>query len=434
MEKDAIRLKKELMSLIEAMARSPALFVREPDKDFRRKRKLPLDTMLKMMVSMGGNSIGKELLDFHAYDIETATASAFVQQRAKILPFAFEFLFHAFTSAMAQPKMHRGYRLLAVDGSDLHLPTNPSEPENHFVANEESQGYNLLHLNAIYDLYSKLFIDVLLQSRRSANEHLALTSMVDRSKVSEKVILVADRGYESYNNLAHIERKSWNYVFRIRDKNSICSGFCLPNSQEFDLPCSCVLTKKQTNEVKAHPEIYKVVLSSGRFDFLDLHFDRFYPISFRIVRFKLSDNAYETIITNLDAAAFPAEPLKEIYHLRWGIETSFRELKYAVGSLNFHSKKAEHVSQEIFAQLIMYNFPMMVALHVIIRQNHTRYAYQVNFTRAIQICVYFFRCRSNAPPNAVALIAKHILPVRPGRTDKRKARCRSAVSFLCRVA
>jgi len=434
MAKDAITLKKELMYLIEEMARSPALFVQNPAKDFTRERKLALDRMLSMMISMGGNSIGKELLDFYEYDAETATTSAFIQQRKKILPFAFEFLFHEFTSAAAEPKTYRGYRLLAIDGSDLHIPTNPSEPENYFVANEDTHGYNLLHLNAIYDLCSKLFTDILLQTRRSANEHLALTTMVDRSRISSEVILVADRGYESYNNLAHIGRKGWNYVFRLRESNSILSGLRLPVTQELDLPVSIILTKKQTKEVKAHPEIYRWLPHKTRFDFLDLNFDRFYPITFRVVRFKLSDDSFETLITNLDAIAFPADALKEIYHLRWGIETSFRELKYAVGLLNFHSKKTELITQEIFAQLIMYNFSMMIASHAIIRQNHTRYAYQVNFTRAIQICVFFFRYRSNAPPDADALICKHILPIRPGRTDKRKLRSRSAVSFLYRVA
>jgi len=41
-----------------------------------------------------------------------------------------------------------------------------------------AKGYNLLHLNAIYDLCSKLFIDVLLQPCKRLNEHLALTTIL----------------------------------------------------------------------------------------------------------------------------------------------------------------------------------------------------------------------------------------------------------------
>ena len=37
---------------------------------------------------------------------------------------------------------------------------------------------------------------------------------------------------------------------------------------------------------------------------------------------------YQTIITNLDSVSFPPDELKKLYAMRWGIETSFRDLKY----------------------------------------------------------------------------------------------------------
>ena len=39
--------------------------------------------------------------------------------------------------------------------------------------------------------------------------------------------------------------------------------------------------------------------------------------------------------------------------MRWGIETSFRELKYAIG-LCCLFKKGEYIMQEIYARLILY--------------------------------------------------------------------------------
>ena len=56
----------------------------------------------------------------------------------------------------------------------------------------------------------------------------------------------------------------------------------------------------------------------------------FYKLSFRLVRFKITDSTYETIVTNLDANTFPPAELKKLYAMRWGIETSFRELKYVM--------------------------------------------------------------------------------------------------------
>ena len=426
-------LKEKLTSLINEMSASPALFVKNPGKDFTRDRKLPFGTVMHLLISMGGNSIYKELLEAQNYDVNTATASAFIQQRDKILPCAFEFLLHEFTYPFPDTKKYRGYRVLASDGSDLRIATNPNDPDTYL----QSHDVNLLHLNALYDLCSKLYVDGYMQSRVSENENTALAKMVDRSRIEGPVIVIADRNYECYNTFAHIENKGWNYVIRVKDLGSsgILSGLDLPSGGEFDIGVRRVLTRKQTKEVKAHPDLYKFISPSSPFDFLDLHINNFYPISFRVVRFKITNDSYETVITNLDCSEWPPEKLKTLYHMRWGIETSFRELKYAVGLANLHSKKVQYIVQEIFARIIMYNFSEMITFHVVISKADTKYLYQVNFTLAIHICKRFLRLLNNVPPlDLDALIQKNILPVRPGRQNNRKIRSQSGVSFLYRVA
>lgn len=307
-------VKGTLTSIITKMSASPALFVKNPEKDFTRNRKLPFETVMQLLLSMGGNSIYKELLEAQGYDINTPTTSAFVQQRDKILPSAFEFLFHEFTQWFSDTKKYKGFRLLAVDGSDLHIATDPHNTDTYFQNHSDENGFNLLHLNAMYDLCNRLYVDCCIQSRRCENEHKALTDMVDRSYIKENVILIADRGYECYNNFAHIEMKGWNYVIRVKDSgsNGILSALHLPTTEEFDVSVRRILTRKQTKEVKAHPDIYRFLPTISRFDFLDLHKNEFYPISFRVVRFKIADDFYETVITNLKQSDFPPEELKEL--------------------------------------------------------------------------------------------------------------------------
>ena len=120
--------------------------------------------------------------------------------------------------------------------------------------------------------------------------------------------------------------------------------------------------------------------------------------------------------------------------MRWGIETSFRELKYALGLTSFHAKKVEYITQEVFARLVMYNFCEMITLHVVVQQKPTKYGYQVNFTVAIHICKKFFRDENVHPPDIEALIQKNVLPIRENRTDPRKIKFKKAVSFNYRVA
>ena len=95
---------------------------------------------------------------------------------------------------------------------------------------------------------------------------------------------------------------------------------------------------------------------------------KWYGLSFRIVRFPISEDSFEVILTNLPADDYPPLEIKHLYSMRWGIETSFRSLKYTVGLLYFHSKKAEYIRHETVARLIMYNFSEMITAHVIIKK------------------------------------------------------------------
>lgn len=430
-------VKGKLFDIINKMAAEPKPFVKNPNADFTRNRKLSFETVMNLMLSMDGNSLTSELMEYFDYNVEMASSSAFIQQRGKLLTFAFEYLLKEFTHSFQNLKTYEGYRLFAVDGSALNICHNPNDVDTYFQSIPNTKGFNQLHLNAMYDLCNKLYVDVCIQPGRKENEFRALADMTDRSNIPGDVIVVADRGYESYNVFAHIEQKGWKYAIRVKDimSNGILSSLKLPDDEEFDVNIQRILTRKYTNFIKSNPETYKYLPQNSKFDYLDKHTNIFYPIKLRVVRFKISDDSYETIITNLDSEKFPPNKIKELYNLRWGIETSFRELKYAVGLISFHSKKVEHITQEIFARLVMYNFCELITMHVVIQQKDTKHCYQVNFTRAIQVCRCYFKHQSDiSPPDVEALIRKNILPIREGRKDPRKVKAKTVVSFLYRVA
>ena len=86
-------------------------FFRNPDSDFTRKRKLPVEKVMKLILSMGGGTLDKELLDFFRMSSDAAASSAFVQQRAKISHTAFEHLFHTFYMEIYYQAFFRFHRL-----------------------------------------------------------------------------------------------------------------------------------------------------------------------------------------------------------------------------------------------------------------------------------------------------------------------------------
>ncbi|MEI1254899.1 IS4 family transposase [Blautia sp. JLR.GB0024] len=266
-------------------------------------------------------------------------------------------MFYEFNSLVPFQKNYKGYQLLACDGSDLNIARNPKDTDTYFQSQAMDRGYNQIHLNALYDLCEKRYTNVLIQPARKENESLAMTLMIDRCQGQNKTIFIADRGYEIYNIFAHVQEKGMHYLIRVKDggKSSMTGSFMLPDEDEFDHSMQLVLIRKQTNEIKANPEQYKFLPKTSSFDYLDSHDRKFYTLNFRVVRFAVSEDSYESIITNLHLEEFPAEEIKKIYKMRGGIETSFRELKYAIGLSCFHSKKVEYIMQEIYARLILYN-------------------------------------------------------------------------------
>lgn len=164
-------VKQTLFSVIKNMNTYRWLFTQCPEKDFSRNKKWSFEEMLKFILTMEGKSIKDELLEYFEFDISTPTNSSFNQRRKQILPEAFEFLFHEFTDIYEKTwKTYKGYRLIACDGTDLCIAHNPEDKTTYFQSLPDSKGFNLLHLNAFYDLSSRVYVDALIQPGREQNE------------------------------------------------------------------------------------------------------------------------------------------------------------------------------------------------------------------------------------------------------------------------
>ena len=410
-------------------------------RDFARPRTLTFETVVSLLLTMSENSIGKVLIGRFQNSEKTPSASAFVQQRQKLLPAALETLFHRFTALLRPEKTFCGCRLLAVDGSSLKSAAYPEDPASYRPGTSRQHGWNLWHMNALFDLENGIYTDLIVQKEHEKNECRALCQMADRSRVSGKVILLADRNYESCNNLAHMEKRNWNYLIRIQDKaRGIAYGMPLPDQLEFDIPLKLTLgrlTPRLETRGIAVPKSYYRIPPTMTFDFLESDSPDFYEISFRVVRLQTDSGNTETLITNLDPDQFPLATLKALYARRWGIETSFRSLKYAVGLIHLHAKKPDLVLQEVFASFRIFNFTQAAAWAVDASQGTAKYKRHVNFSDAVFACCAFLR-RSAADP--LLLLRRRLLPFRPGRTaprpkitDNRISACYASARwpFLC---
>jgi hypothetical protein len=298
-----------------------------------------------------------------------------------------------------------------------------------------------MHLNAFYDLDRHTYTDAIIQPVHNKDEFQAFCDIVDRHRIlpGTKNVYIGDRGYCSYNNMAHVMESGQYFLFRTKDIHSkgLAGKFDFPTDDSFDISVKVTLVRSNSKNIKIKDGYRRFVDKSTSFDFIEYGTQDTYELTFRIVRFPLSDTSYECIVTNLPEDEFPAERIKELYFSRWGIESSFRKLKYSIGLSNFHAYKPEYIKQEIWARLITYNITEILINHTVIEKKDTKHEYKVNFSAAAHICRIFLRLTTEKDlTDVMSLLQKELVPVRNKRQYPRlkTAHFRRPRYFIYRAA
>ena len=398
-------VKQKLNSIIADMSEHHWLFSNNPGHNFMRQHqgKLSFYDTMRLIIGMGKGTTNDEIMDY--FDMVPdliPSQSAFNQRRSQISLSAFEYLFSEFSSSFpATTNKFKDHCMLACDGCHVVYTANSEIIEDYNKPRLiDYKGYNHMHLNGFVDVISKAFLD----------------------------IVIADRGYESYDLLFHCELKNLNYVFRVKapsSSKSLLSYYAaeLPDDlEEFDVTMKRYFTDKATKVMKDQSDVYRYINPSKNtphfYELLDRDRRHLYFMQFRVVKIKTAENTYEYLITNLPHS-FTMDDIKECYRWRWGIEISFRYLKHANGLLYFHSKKTEFLKQEIYANLTLYNFGIFIANEAAEenkkkeRKNDNKYLYEIDISSALKTARKFFiRRDSDKPIDIIKLILKYVHAVK----------------------
>ena len=183
-----------------------------------------------------------------------------------------------------------------------------------------SEGYSRkdfysIHLNAFYNLCKHTYSDAPIQLIHQKNEFAAFCTMVDRHDLlpGTKDVFIGDRWYCSYNNMAHMKEKGQYFLFRTKDIHSIgfIGNFEFPNDDSFDIQVNIALIRSHKKKLPLKEGYYKrFVNAATSFDYIAYGSSDTYDLSFRIIRFPISHDSYECIVTNLPADEFPLEQIK----------------------------------------------------------------------------------------------------------------------------
>ena len=442
------KIKDAFLSAVNSVVANPEQFAVDPTKDFSRQRKITPDTLISFLVSKGSSSARVEMLDLWQLDQNMPSLPALNQQRAKLKPEALEAVLATFNDSVSReagfPATDDGYRYLAADGSTTTFFSRPqlAPPEFFCSPGHSASGVYSIHINAFFDLDAHIYTDAILQPVHEKNEFAAFCDIVDRHGTlpCRKNVYIGDRGYCSYNNMAHVVDQGQYFLFRTKDIQSkgLVGNFEFPETESFDIDVAVTLTRSHSRKIPIPPGTYRRFIDqASAFDFIKYGSHDTYTLAFRIVRVPIGDGSCECIVTNLPREEFPPERLKALCHRRWPVESSFRKLKYTIGLSNYHSSKPEYVKQEIWANLIAYNITEMLVNCAVIEKKETKYEYKVNFTMAAHICMVFLRLATEKDQyNVMLLLQKELIPIRNERQYPRlqTAHFRKPRYFIYRAA
>ena len=416
-------------------------FVARPGKDFSRHRLLDCKSVIKSLMALNGKTMDNELIDLFCTKDHIPSDSALIQQRNKLSYEALHHLLRLFQQQPADNQLFKGYRLLAVDGSGLNIAGNKEDSESRHLGIGGKAPFNEIFIHALFDVLQQSYVDLAITKLHKNNEPRVFVNMLKDFESSLPVIFLGDMNYSTFNVMAHIQTINQFFLLRTKDitSNGSAASFDLPDEDTFDLFLpDLTLTRLHSAQHSKDKNHLRYLSRDSVFDFLSTrskeNTNQFFPLPLRIVRFKITDDKYETIFTNLDPVSFPVDVIKHLYTLRWGIETSFRRLKHTLGMIYTHSKKADFIFQEIYAKAIMFNFIAFCTASIVQRKGKKGLLYTVNFSVAANLCKKFFletidllKLEKN--------LSRRMNPIRPSKSyERNKHRKNAFKSFMYRVA
>jgi len=333
---------------------------RMQEKDFTRKRKLGLaevSTMILKGIKRGLHAGITEFLEETNTEIEEYSKAAFCKARQRIKPSAFEELFRTTAQDFYKTpdyKTIKGYRVCAIDGSDINLP-NTKELLDIYGSETYGKGSQQVQslVSCLYDVLNHIVIDATMNPYNSNERKLALEHLEKLVEIkTQKELLIMDRGYPSAELIEAIEEKGFKYLMRVNKDNFFRE---IRQAKE-----DCSLCRSTENS----------------------------KIYYRLVLITLKNGKKEALITNLEED-FTKEELAKLYNLRWGIETKYDDLKNKLQIENFSGIDKVCILQDFYSTMFLSNILAYIEadcaeeIEKINSSERNKYEYRINTNHAI---------------------------------------------------
>jgi Transposase DDE domain len=397
--------------------------------NFTRDRKISPKLIFLQMFFNKGRSFKNELDQFYEeLSLEkNVTAWGFIKQRIKFNPDAIKNINYDYVKGFYEngkrDKKLKGYNVFAIDGSDLIIPSTEENKKVFGYKNNHGHQPVLASTSVIYDCLNRIIIDTQLNGYRyseriSALEHLKQLRTQFNKK---KRLIIFDRGYPSLKMFIDLLENYDKFLFRLGAIDFKREQLSMKSNDEW---IDIVFDKTRLNTYRDDYEFLRKLRKLNKINL------RFVKVPITTADGELVD---EYLITNLTDDEFDSESLKDLYHLRWNIETSYRTLKSSMKLEEFTGYKPQIIFQDIYMSVLVYNIVQDLILEAEKVNNTPQgkhcYIMKINLNYAIGIIknsliklihIKSIRKRKVKLKLILEKIAKELVPIRNDRSYSRE--------------
>lgn len=397
-------------------------------KDFIRERVLNFPILVMFFINLAKKSLQVSLNEFcKASDLLLVTKQAFSKARKKLSPNAFVLLNHKLVEEYYSDNLYstwKGFRLIAVDGSDIQLPQKENIKKKFGCAmNQSGATLAMAKISYAYDVLNHITIDAQLDYCKASERDLAIKHIEAIQQLNHaNDLYIFDRGYPSLGLLLYLSSQKKDFLIRC----TVSSCFAKVK-QAFDQGKEDIIIRLYVNQAN-DDQIKEIKKRTPSLDRKNAYID------IRVIVVTLNTGEKELLITSLlDGNSYKKEEFKYLYRCRWGIEENYKWHKVAMELENFNGHTEQAIKQEFFSIVLTANMASLLIEEAQneIEEEHKgkslKHTYKINRRIAIAYLknpLLKGLLESNIDMDALctslkADLKRSLCPVRPDRKFKR---------------
>lgn len=301
--------------------------------------------------------------------IPKVTAGAFTSARYKIKIDLFHDLNQELNKYIESlpPKLWKGFRLIAGDGTTVNLPVHKTTIEHFGLFRDTKLGGKTILANAgmLYDVLSNYVLASNI-SPFKIGEKKIISQLIEETDLVNSIIIL-DRSFCSFSSFKQLINKDLNFCVRLKTSDSLFAEKILTH------PSNDIILDWFPSEGER---------STCRKKSLDCS-----HIQVRATKVILPCGETEVLISSLlNTSIYSESDINTLYQMRWGIEEGYKKLKPKMKLEEFGCKRQEGIYQEFYSHIFMMNLTQIFCnlaqetIEIKIKKRKNKYKY--NWTNA----------------------------------------------------